>query len=255
MLVTERRARILEQLVGARAVGTEELARELGVSGETIRRDLAALEQQGRLSRVHGGAAAPLLQAAGEEASFAERASSGADAKSRIGRAAAALVRPNQLIVIDVGTTALQVARALPRDLTGTVATCSLLAATELADRPRLEVLVCGGRLRGGDLALAGAQAQAFFADLNPDIAFLGSGGVDARSGLTDYYLDEVAVRKTIIRNATASYVLADAAKLGRVAKHKVSDLRELAGLVTNGDPPDALAAAFADHGGHVVKG
>src|ERR1700750_2087974 len=89
------------------------------------------------------------------------RAASGSEAKDLIGRAAAGLVRPGQLIVIDVGTTAAP-GGALPRDL---VATCSLLAAIELAERPNLEVLVCGGRLRGGDLALSNAMAQAFFAD------------------------------------------------------------------------------------------
>jgi len=81
------------------------------------------------------------------------------------------------LIVIDVGTTAARVARALPMDLVATVATCFAARAIELAERPNLEILVCGGRLSGGDLALSNTMAQAFFADLNPDIAFLGSGG------------------------------------------------------------------------------
>lgn len=253
MLAAERRARILEEIRGTRIVSTEDLSRVLGVSGETIRRDLSSLERQGQLARVHGGAAAPSVGAAGDEASFAERASSSADVKDRIGRTAAALVRPGQTIVVDVGTTALRVARALPMDLSATVATCSLLAATELADRPNLEVLVCGGRLRGGDLALSNTLAQAFFADLHPDIVFLGSGGVDAQAGLTDYHLDEAMARRSMIRNASASYILADSSKLGRVVKHRVADLGEVTGLITDVEPPADIWSEFNASGGQVL--
>lgn len=253
MLAAERRVRILEEVRGTRIVSTEDLSRSLAVSGETIRRDLASLEKQGLLARVHGGAAAPSTQPVGEEASFAERASSSNEVKERIGRTAAALVRSGQTIVIDVGTTALRLARALPLDLTATVATCSLLVAAELADRPNLEVLVCGGRLRGGDLALSSTLAQAFFADLHPDVAFLGSGGIEARAGLTDYHLDEAMVRRTMVKNAAASFILADSSKLGRVVKHRVVDLSEVTGLITDQEPSPQLRSAFNASGGQVL--
>ena len=251
MLPAERRARILDSLRGTRVVSTEDLAQSLSVSGETIRRDLAGLERQGLLARVHGGAALGSVPA-GEEASFAERAASGSEAKERIGRAAAALVEPGQLIVIDVGTTAARVARALPMDLVATVATCSLLAAIELAERPNLEILVCGGRLRGGDLALSNTAAQAFFADLNPDIAFLGSGGVDAQ-GVTDFHFDEAMVRKTIVKNAAASYVLADSTKFDRLARHRVAGWDTLAGLITDQDPPTSIRSSITEVGGRIL--
>jgi DeoR family fructose operon transcriptional repressor len=251
VLPAERRARILDSLRGTRVVSTEDLAQSLSVSGETIRRDLAGLERQGLLARVHGGAALGSVPA-GEEASFAERAASGSEAKERIGRAAAALVEPGQLIVIDVGTTAARVARALPMDLVATVATCSLLAAIELAERPNLEILVCGGRLRGGDLALSNTMAQAFFADLNPDIAFLGSGGVDAR-GVTDFHFDEAMVRKTIVKNAAASYVLADSTKFDRLARHRVAGWDTLAGLITDQDPPTSSRSSITEVGGRIL--
>ena len=252
MLPAERRARILDELRGTRVVSTEDLAQSLSVSGETIRRDLAGLERQGLLARVHGGAALARSLPAGEEASFAERAASGGEAKERIGRTAAALVEPGQLIVIDVGTTAARVARALPMDLVATVATCSLLAAIELAERPNLEILVCGGRLRGGDLALSNTAAQAFFADLNPDVAFLGSGGVDAR-GVTDFHFDEAMVRKTIVRNAAASYVLADSTKFDRLARHRVAAWDSLAGLITDQEPPTSIRSSITEAGGRIL--
>jgi DeoR family fructose operon transcriptional repressor len=253
VLAAERRARILDEVRGTRIVSTEALSRSLAVSGETIRRDLVGLEKQGLLARVHGGAAAPSIGTAEEEASFAERASSSREAKDRIGRAAASRVRPGQTVVIDVGTTALAVARALPMDLRATVATCSLLVAAELADRPNLEILVSGGRLRSGDMALSNSLAQAFFADLHPDLAFLGSGGVAAGAGLTDYHLDEAMVRRSMVKNAAASFILADSSKLGRVVKHRVVDLSQVTGLITEQEPPADIRSAFDAAGGQVV--
>lgn len=253
MLAAERRVKILDEVSGTRVVSTEDLSRKLHVSGETIRRDLAGLERQGLLERVHGGAAATSSRASGDEASYAERAAVGRDAKDRIGQAGASLVRRGQTVAIDIGTTCLQMAKALPWDIDLTVATCSLLVAIELVDRPHVEVLVCGGRLRGGDMALSNATARAFFADINPDIAFLGSGGVDAQYGLTDYHLEEVSSRRTILANASKSYVLADSSKFGLVAKYRMAELSQLTGMVTDDEPPPSIRAALMNAGGDIV--
>ena len=253
MLVAERHSRIVTSLRSATVASTEDLAQQLDVSAETIRRDLVILEQQGVLTRVRGGAAIGLPSFAGPEAPFADRTDLAAEAKERIGRAAAALAPSGGTMVIDVGTTALAVARALPPDATGTIATCSLLAAVELAERPGIEVLVSGGRLRAGDLALSNSTASRFFADFYADVAFLGSGGVDATAGLTDFHLDEASTRRAIITNSAASYVLADANKLGRVAPHRVSSLYGLTGLVTDQEPPADIRSAIEDGGGRVI--
>ncbi|MGW7518972.1 DeoR/GlpR family DNA-binding transcription regulator [Streptomyces sp. NPDC054796] len=254
MLPAERHRRIRLTLARQRVVSTEELARSLEVSPETVRRDLVTLESQGVLVRVHGGATGP-PPASGEEASFEERLDTARAAKEAIGAAAAGLVRPGQTVVIDIGTTALEVARALPADFHGTVATCSLLAAAELAGRPRVEVLVSGGRLRAGDLACSSERARAFFADINADVAFLGSGGIEAERGLTDFHLDEIAPRRAIIAGAAASYVLADATKFGRVAPHRVCGLGELGGVITDAPPPKGLRSAVERAGGVLIVG
>lgn len=253
VLAVERQARILDGLRGSRSLSTDDLSKHLDVSAETIRRDLVALEKRGLLSRVHGGAALTTGRSAGEEASFDDRVASGQEGKERIGAAAAALLKPGQNIFIDLGTTALAVARAIPADHTGTIATCSLLAAIELASRPNLEVLISGGRVRRGDLAVSSHIAQEFFAGFYPDVAFLGSGGVDARSGLTDFHLDEVSVRRTVIENASASWVLADHTKLGQVARYKVASLSDLTGIITDADPSDTLRSAVEENGGVII--
>ena len=132
MLVEERRLRILQALDEAGTLSTEQLAQRLEVSAETIRRDLVHLDQRGRLQRVHGGAmnGTAVRQ---EEPPFAERAGVAAEAKRRIAQVASGLVVPGQTVAFDVGTTALAVARALPGSFHGTVVTCSLLVAAELA--------------------------------------------------------------------------------------------------------------------------
>ena len=245
MLVAERHRKIVHRLNGTGVVSTEDLALSLAVSNETIRRDLAILEKRGLLSRVHGGATTPLPLPPGEEPPFAERAKVAHAAKERIGRAAAALLQPGQFIVLDVGTTALSVARAIPPEFRGTVATSSLLVAVELSNHPNLVVHVAGGRLRGGDMALSNSNTQNFFRDLHPDIAFLSSGGIDAGAGLTGYYQEEAAARRVIVQNSAVSYVLGDSSKFGRVARHRVADLQDLAGLITEVDPPADIREAL----------
>jgi DeoR/GlpR family transcriptional regulator of sugar metabolism len=253
LLGEERRARILEALGPTGMLSTENLARRLNVSPETIRRDLVQLEGERLLRRVHGGATrGPAVR--GEEAPYRDRAESAAAAKRRIGELAAGLVRPGQTVIFDVGTTTLAAARALPSTFRGTVVTCSLLVAAELAGRSGVELLVAGGRVRGGDLAVSNAYTVSFFADLHADVAFLGSGGVSADAGLTDYYVDEVATRRVMIAHADATYVLADSSKLGQVAAHRVCGLDEVTAVVTDHAPPAPLAADLRAAGGTVLS-
>jgi DeoR/GlpR family transcriptional regulator of sugar metabolism len=133
------------------------------------------------------------------------------------------------------------------------VVTCSLLVAAELAGLPGVEVLIAGGRVRGGDLAVSNAQTAEFFRDLHPDVAFLGTGGVAPEAGLTDFYLDEVATRRIILANAKQSYALADTSKLGKVAPYRVCALDELTAVVTDERPPRSLAGAIRDTGAQLL--
>lgn len=254
MLPVARQDAIIALVNGARTVSTDELAGHLGVSPETVRRDLALLEDRGELRRVHGGAARVVARGTGEEPSFSERSVTHHRAKTVVGGLAASVIEPGQTIVIDIGTTALEVARAIPADFRGTVATSSLLVAAELATRPGLEVLVSGGRVRRGDLACSNAHAKGLFENLYADVAFVSSGAVDADAGLTDYHLDEVDVRRTVIANSARSYILADSSKLDRIAPHRVCVLASVSGLVTEADPPRALAAAIRDSGGVILS-
>src|SRR3954471_5377486 len=238
MLPTQRRQAILAEVRQTRAVSAEELARRFGVSLETIRRDLRGLRDRGLLERVYGGA----LSVRSSEDDFVTRSSLHGPRKQAIARLAATLVEPADTIVIDIGTAALEVARALPETFRGRVLTNSVPVAMLLANREEIDLLLCGGQVRHGDAACHGAQAEAFFADFYADKAFLGSGGVHAQAGLTDYHPPEVITRRTIIAHAAASYVLADSSKLGAIAVHRVCPLDTITAVLTD---PEASAEAI----------
>jgi DeoR family transcriptional regulator, fructose operon transcriptional repressor len=250
MLPTQRRQAILAEVRQARAVSAEDLARRFGVSLETIRRDLRGLRDKGLLERVYGGA----LSVRSTEGDFATRSTLHAANKQAIAQLAVSLIEPQDTIVIDVGTTALEVARALPPAFRGRVLTNSVPAAMALADRDEIEIQLSGGQLRHGDAACSGSHAETFFAEFYADKAFLGSGGVHASAGLTDYHPPEVITRRTIIGHAAESYVLADSSKLGTIAVHRVCPLSRVTAVLTD---PDATAEAtepLADAGCTVLR-
>ena len=250
MLPTQRRQAILAEVRQAKAVSADELARQFGVSLETIRRDLRGLRDQGLLERVYGGA----LSVRSTEGTFAARSTLHSDRKLAIARLAATLVGPEDTIVIDVGTTALEVARALPASFRGRVLTNSVPAAMELAAREEIDLLMCGGQVRPGDAACSGAHAESFFAEFYADKAFLGSGGVHAEAGLTDYHPPEVITRRTIIAHAAASYVLADSSKLGAIAVHRVCPLSRVTAVLTDHEASAEAADALARAGCTILR-
>lgn len=243
MLPTQRRQAILAEIRTASAVSAEVLARRFGVSVETIRRDLRMLQQKGLLERVYGGATRPSGRSS--EGTFAARSTRNVARKRVIAGLAASLVEPEETIIIDVGTTALEVARALPSGFRGRVLTNSIPAALELSGREDIELLVSGGQVRAGDGACSGAHAEAFFDEFYADRAFLGSGGVHPDAGLTDYYPAEVVVRRTIIAHTAAIYVLADSSKIGVIAVHRVCPLDRLTAIITDEEENSAAFSAL----------
>ncbi|OEV02655.1 DeoR/GlpR family DNA-binding transcription regulator [Streptomyces oceani] len=252
MLAAQRHSRISQAVQGGGVVSTVELANSLGVSAETIRRDFAELEGKGLLMRVRGGATR--TDHLSSEPPFVERFGSAGEAKAVIGSLAAELLRPGQTVVIDVGTTATHVARALVGNFSGVVLTCSIQVANELSEATGIEVHLSSGRMRAGDLALSGPTTQSFFEDVYADVAFLGSGGVHAEAGLTDFYLDECHVRRTIMRNSATHYVLADSTKLQRIAPYRVAPLERVDRLITDQQPPEELERAITVSGGEVIR-
>jgi DeoR/GlpR family transcriptional regulator of sugar metabolism len=246
-----RRAVIVAELGRHDALRTEDLARRFEVSLETIRRDLLLLEQQGLVRRVFGGATR--ITARAFEPPFEERRVSRLPQKQAMAAVAAGLPSAGDTVIFDVGTSVAEVARAVPSEFGGRVLTNSVLVANELAGRPEVEVLVSGGRMRPGDLALSGPATVAFFDGFYADWAFLGSGGVDAQAGLTDYHLDEIAVRQVQVSHAAQCFVLADSSKLGHVAVGRVCALDAITAVITDDGADERTVDAIRGAGVEVL--
>jgi DeoR family fructose operon transcriptional repressor len=251
MLPSQRRQAILAEVRTATAVSADALARRFAVSVETIRRDLRSLEQEGLLDRVYGGATRPAGRSS--EGSFAARSVRNIARKRAIAALAASLVEPEETLIIDVGTTALEVARVLPPAFRGRVLTNSVPVAMELSGRSDIELLLSGGQVRAGDGACSGAHAGDFFGEFYADRAFLGSGGVHPDAGLTDYYPAEVVVRRTIISHTAACHVLADSSKLGMIAVRHVCPLDQVTAVITDDEADQGLVAVLEGAGATIL--
>ncbi|MEU6679086.1 DeoR/GlpR family DNA-binding transcription regulator [Streptomyces sp. NPDC046925] len=242
---TDRLRQITDAVREAGRIGVAELAELTGASEMTIRRDLEALADQGVLERFRGGARSLLLR--GEEPPFALRAQEGLEAKRRIAAEVAGLIADGESVVIDSGTTCLEVARALEQRRL-TVLPLSLHAVNALSGAPQLTLLVPGGRPRPGELALTGPLTEASLAALRFDTAVIGCCGLNAVHGLTAYDLDDAAVKRAAIASARRVIAVADAPKLSRTALAFVAPAAALHAVVTDGsaaqDETDALAAA-----------
>lgn len=254
MLPVARRARILELLRQERAVRTEHVAQKLGVSVETIRRDLEHLDHAGELVRVYGGAI-PVDMAPAAEPPFEARSVLAAESKGAIGRAAAELASDARTLFLDLGTTAMQVASAISVPPPLTVVTPSMRVAEILTTKSSITTVVPGGIVRGGDLSISGGQAVEFMRDISPDLALLGSGGVSIERGLTDFELNEVPLKRVALANSSRAYVLADSSKINRVAPYRVCDLAELTGIVTDDGISTEHREAFEAAGLDVIVG
>ena len=246
MLPEERRQRILEELAARGLVRVDDLVTQLDVSAETVRRDLIELERRNELTRVYGGA----TRNADAPARAAERRDvANPEAKRAIAQLAATLIRPHQTIIFDVGSTVLELARALPADLVAQALTNSGYTAQELARRPNVQIHLAGGEMRPEDLACSGQETEEFIGGFFADVAFLCAGGVHPQAGITDFYPREIAVRRHMLQRSTARYVLADSTKLGRVALRRVCELNAVTAVITDSDAQPELLEAIAARG------
>jgi DeoR/GlpR family transcriptional regulator of sugar metabolism len=235
MASTDRLRQITDAVREAGQLSVAELAGLTGASDMTIRRDLEVLADQGVLERYRGGARSLLLR--GEEPPFALRAQEGVEAKRRIAAEVAELIADGESVVIDSGTTCLEVARAL-RHRRLTVMPLSLHAANELVGAPRLKLLLPGGEPRPGELALTGPLTEASLAVLRFDTAVIGCCGLNAANGLTAYDMADAATKGAAIGSARRVIAVAEAGKFSRTALVLVAPVSTLDVVVTEEAAP-----------------
>lgn len=251
MRSTIRRQAILDRLNSSGGTAIADLAKEFSLSEMTIRRDLEILEFEGFIRRVKGGAIPS--QSRSYEPPISTRTGFEHEAKTRIGRAAAELLNDNETAIIDIGSTTLEMVRAIDAKLQLTLITSSILIATELSAKPNIRTIVTGGILRKGELSLIGARAESSFSDLNCDSVFLGLAGITASKGLTEYNLDDTRVKQEAIRAASRVVVLADATKIGKVAFANVAAIDVVDILITNASPNNKIISQIKDAGIEII--
>jgi DeoR/GlpR family transcriptional regulator of sugar metabolism len=239
MLTSERRALILERIRTDGRLVAKSFAGELGLSEDTVRRDLRDMASDGLLARVHGGA----LPIQPDLPDFSARRRFASDDKARLGARAAALVRPGQTIFLDGGTTNAEIARALPRTMPLTIVTHSPTIAGELEQHEAAEVLLIGGRLYRHSMVAVGAVAAAAIALLRPDIFFLGVTAIHARHGFSTGDFEEAAIKRQIAAQSGETWVLATPDKLDAASPVTIMPLEAATGVIL----PQAVASAHAD--------
>ncbi|MGW2031183.1 DeoR/GlpR family DNA-binding transcription regulator [Streptomyces sp. NPDC001811] len=247
MSTVERHRLIAQAVREAGTLTVAELADLTGASDMTVRRDLDQLAAQGVLERFRGGARTLLLR--GDEPPFALRTHEAVDAKRRIAAEVASLITDGETVLLDSGTTCLEVARLL-RGRQITVMPLSLQAIGVLGDAPEpTALLVPGGRPRAGEGALTGPLTLASLSALRFDTAVLGCCGLTSGDGMTAYDLDEAAVKKAVVTSARRVIAAADGSKLGRTAHAYVGPSSLVDILVTDATAPADETSALEDNG------
>ncbi|MEU7910931.1 DeoR/GlpR family DNA-binding transcription regulator [Microbispora bryophytorum] len=252
MYAEERQQEILRAARDAGRVDVVTLSERFGVTTETIRRDLTALERAGVLRRVHGGAIP--VERLGFEPALAARDEVMTAEKERIAKAALAELPEDGSVVVDAGSTTSRLVQALPADRELTVVVNSPPLATVLAARPNLTVLMLGGRVRGRTLATVEDWAIQQLSQLNVDVAFMATNGCSVAKGLTTPDPAEAAIKRAMIACADRAVLLADHTKFSGTYLARFATLGEIDVVITDAGLDPDQAAALAAAGPEVVR-
>jgi DeoR family transcriptional regulator of aga operon len=246
-----RQAQIRERLSAHPGVSVAELARRFGVSEMTVRRDLAALEGQFHIQRTHGGAM--LTQRMMLEFDYRAQRELNQPLKRAIAAAARKLIQPGQRLILDNGTTTLELAALLKdgRDLT--VITPSLAVASELQHADGVEVILLGGVIRRGSPDLTGPVTEHCLELFAADFAFQGADGIGPEGAIYNSDLRLAAVDKIMRRVAEKSCVLADHTKIGHTALACSGSLADVDYFITDSAAPAATLKRFAKLGPKII--
>lgn len=253
-MYAEERQNAIAGLIGQRGrVSVADLADTFGVTTETVRRDLAALDRMGVVRRVHGGAV-PVSAMTAVEPGMAEREHTRAREKDRIAAAALAYLPPTGgSVALDAGTTTGRLAALIPMDSDLTVVTNSLPIATRLAAVPALDLHLLGGRVRGITQASVGEDALRVLATLRVGVTFVGTNAISVDHGLSTPDTAEAAVKRAMVAAADRVVVVADSAKIGLEFFMSFASLDSVDVLVTDDGISDTDCSRLQQHGLEVV--
>ncbi len=239
-----RQITLLQVVQDLGSVTVEQLADQLGVTLQTVRRDVQRLAENGHVTRFHGGVRLP--SSTTENLGHQQRVSLNADAKTRIARSVAAALPNDCSLILNIGTTIEAIARALSRHTGLRVITNNLNVASILSANPHCEVIVVGGVVRGRDQGIVGEAAVDFIRQFKVDIALIGISGIESDGSLRDYDYREVKVSQTILTHAREVWLAADHSKFNRPAMVEMGTIEQIDHLFTDAAPPAPFAAMLA---------
>ncbi|WP_296492024.1 DeoR/GlpR family DNA-binding transcription regulator [Rhodoferax sp.] len=240
-----RQLNLLAAVQAQGSVTVEHLAEKLGVTLQTVRRDVQRMADEGLLTRFHGGVRVPGSTI--ENIAHRQRETLYAEGKNRIARAVAAAVPNECALILNIGTTTEAIARALLHHSGLRVITNNLNVASILSANPKCEVIVVGGVVRGRDQGIVGEAAVDFIRQFKVDIAIIGISGIEADGSLRDYDFREVKVSQTILSHAREVWLAADSSKFNRPAMVEVGRLSQIDRLFTDAPPPEPFPTLLAE--------
>ncbi len=244
MNTAEKRQKfIIEQIEQRGSVNVIDLATSLNVSDMTIRRDLNELEKVGIIRRIHGGAVS--ARGRSYEPPLSLRSMENRPVKQLLGKYASEMVVEGDSIALDIGSTIYEVAASLRDTHNITIITPSIPIANLFFDRSDVRLILPGGIVRPGENSMVGEFARRNLELLFVDRLFLGVAAIDSQAGLTEYNMDDAAVKQTLIRNAKEVILVADSSKFEKIAFASVAPFGALHHLITNEEPPQELLAAL----------
>lgn len=244
MTLNPRQRQLLEAVRRHVTVSVEDLAQQLEVTPQTVRRDVKLMEEAKLLARYHGGVGLP---SSVENIDYSQRQVLNIDAKRRIAAAVAERVRPGSSLLINIGTTTEEVARALVDHQGLHVVTNNLNVAAILADQPGCEVILAGGVVRGRDRGIVGESTVDFIRQFKVDVGIIGVSSIEADGTMRDFDPREVKVAQAIIEQSREVWLVADYDKFSRQAMVKLAHLSEIDSLFCDAAPPQALSKMLAD--------
>lgn len=244
MTLNPRQRRLLEIVRQHLTISVEDLAQQLGVTPQTVRRDVKQMEEAKLLARYHGGVGLP---SSVENIDYSQRKVLNIDAKRRIASAVAARVPQGCSLLINIGTTTEEVARALAHHQGLHVVTNNLNVAAILADNPECEVILAGGVVRGRDRGIVGEATIDFIRQFKVDIGIIGISSIEEDGTLRDFDPREVKVAQAIIEQSREVWLVADYDKFGRQALVRMAHVSQLDMLFTDAPPSAALVKVLKE--------
>ncbi|WP_334073504.1 MULTISPECIES: DeoR/GlpR family DNA-binding transcription regulator [Paenibacillus] len=249
----DRRTTILGQLDKEGKVHVHMLAKQLKVSTETVRRDLERLEKEGHLRKVYGGAVQ--MRAEQTEPPFLKRSLMQQREKREIGALAAALIKDGETVLLDNGTTTLEIMRAIKDRAQVTVITNSVPILNCALNEFRGRILFAGGEIDPRVQAATGPVVHRILDEFKANKAFISVGGVSLTDGVTDYDLEEAAVSRKMMQRAEESLIVADHTKFGVTTFAKICPLEEISVLLTDASCPQVWVKGLQERGVEVMTG